>query len=251
MQSSGKGKLMEWILALIVFFSLPLAAGAEPELRTVEEIALYQGHDRDLRLLRAARQEGTLNLYTSINAEDLNKLIGAFEKKYGIKVNAWRASSEKLLQRVIAENNAAKQTWDIVESNGPELESMVREKLAQKVYSPYKKDLIQEAIPKHGEYLPTRLNIFVQAYNKNKVKPDEVPKTYKDLLDPRWKGRLGIEVEDVDWLAGLSKAMGEKEGIAYFKKLSGQNLSKRKGARLVSANGGFRRSAVCVDCVRL
>lgn len=234
MKSVKHVKWPGFFLILFAAFPLRMAQAAEPALKTVKEIALYQGHDRDRRVLAAARQEDTLTLYTSMNAEDLKKLVGAFEKKYGIKVNAWRASSEKLLQRVIAENNAGKQTWDVVESNGPELESMVREKLAQKFYSPHKKDLIQEAIPKHEEYLPTRLNVFVQAYNKNKVKPDEVPKTYKDLLDPRWKGRLGIEVEDVDWMAGLIKAMGETEGTGYFKKLSGQNLSKRKGHALLA-----------------
>jgi iron(III) transport system substrate-binding protein len=215
-------------------FSLGTALRAEPALEAVKDIALYQGQDRDQRLLSAARKEGALTLYTSMNAEDLKKLVAAFEKKHGIKVNVWRASSEKVLQKVIAENNAGKQTWDIVESNGPELESMVREKLSQKFYSPHKKDLIQETIPKHEEYLPTRLNVFVQAYNKNKVRPDEVPKTYQDLLHPRWKGRLGVELEDADWMAGLVKAMGEKEGIAYFKKLSDQNISKRKGHALLS-----------------
>src|SRR5712692_5123046 len=234
MKSLIKGKCLRWLCVPLAAFSVGVVHAAGPQLKTVKEIALYQGPDRDQRLLSAARQDGTLTLYTSMKNEDLKKLAGAFEKKYGIKVNAWRASSEKVLQKVTAEHNAGKQTWDIVESNGPELESMVREKLAQRFYSPHKKDLIQEAIPKHQEYLPTRLNVFVQAYNKNKVKPDEVPKTYQDLLDPRWKGRLGIELEDADWMAGLAKAMGEKEGIAYFKKLSGQNLSKRKGHALLS-----------------
>lgn len=223
------------LLALCLLLSSLASLQAQtPTPGAVDTIALYQGADREQRLLAGAKKEGTLTLYTSMNAEDLKKLSTAFEKKYGVKVNTWRASSEKVLQRVIAEHQAGRPTWDVVESNGPELESMTRERVVQKFYSPYKKDLIPEAVPAHEQYLPTRLNVFVQAYNKTQVKPEEVPKTYEDLLHPRWKGRLGIEVEDIDWMAGVIKGMGEAEGIAYFKKLGGQALSKRKGHALLS-----------------
>nr|MBA2690389.1 extracellular solute-binding protein [Burkholderiales bacterium] len=200
----------------------------------VQTIASYQGSDRAQRLAKGAGQEAVVNLYTSMNAEDLKKLVTVFEAKYGVKVNAWRASSEKLLQRIIAEHNAGRKGLDVIETNGPELESLAREKVLQKVFTPHRKDLIAEAVPAHELYLPTRLNVFVQAYNKNKVKPEEVPKSYQDLLHPRWKGRMGIEVEDADWMAGLIKTMGKSAGIDYFKRLAAQDLSKRKGHALLS-----------------
>ena len=55
----------------------------------------------------------------------------------------------------------------------------------------------------------TRLNVFVQAYNTKLVKKEELPKTWEDLADPKWKGRLGIEQEDSDWLAGIFGEIGE------------------------------------------
>lgn len=199
-----------------------------------DSILTYQGPDRDQRVLDGAKQEGTLTVYTSINATDIQRLKAVFEEKYGIKVNVWRASSEKIHQKTLAESKAAKSMVDVIETNGTELESMHREKVLQKFYSPHKKDLIPEAVPAHAMYLPTRLNLFAQAYNRNQVRPEDVPKTYQDLLNPKWKGRLGIEITDADWMASVIGAMGEQEGIAYFRKLAGQDLSKRKGHALLS-----------------
>jgi len=66
---------------------------------TAEDVGLYSGRDRLQRLLEGAKKEKELNLYTSAQSDDMGALVGAYEKKYGVKVNIWRASSEKVLQR--------------------------------------------------------------------------------------------------------------------------------------------------------
>jgi iron(III) transport system substrate-binding protein len=202
---------------------------------TVEEIALYEGADRDQRLVEAAKEEGTLSLYTSMSLEDMDKITAEFEKKYGIKVVTWRAGSEKLVQRVLTEAQAGRFDFDIVETNGPELEALHREKLLQEVKSPYLSDLIPEAITPHKEWVATRLNIFVQAYNTDKIKKEDLPKTWEDLLDPKYKDQLAVEAEDIDWFAGVLKEMGEEKGTQLFKDIVATNgLSLRKGHTLLT-----------------
>jgi iron(III) transport system substrate-binding protein len=201
----------------------------------VQQVAMYEGADREQKLVDAAKKEGKLTLYTSMAADDMQKIATSFEQKYGIKVNVWRASSENVLQRAVTEAKAGKFDFDVVETNGPELEAMHREKLLQEVKSPYLKDLIPEAILPHKEWVATRLNIFVQAYNTQKVKKEELPKNYEDLLDPKWKGRIGIEESDIDWLATVTKDMGEDKGIKLFKDVVAQNgVSVRKGHTLLT-----------------
>src|SRR5258705_1868158 len=173
----------------------------------------------------------------------MGALVGAYEKKYGVKVNIWRASSEKVLQRAVAEARANRNTVDVVETNGPEMESLHREKVLQQIKSPHHADLIAPAIRPHGEWVGTRLNVFVQAYNTKAVKKEELPKTWEDLLDPKWKGRLGIEQEDSDWLAGMFAEIGEDKGTKLFKEIVAKNgMSVRKGhtllAQLVVSGGG-------------
>src|SRR6266849_6257752 len=165
---------------------------------TAADVGLYAGPDRLRKLIAGARTEGELNLYTSAQSDDMGLLVGAYEKKYAVKVNVWRASSEKVLQRAVAEARANRNTVDIVETNGPEMESLHRENVLQQVKSPHHADLIAPAMRPHGEWVGTRLNVLVQAYNTKAVRKEDLPKTWEDLLDPKWKGKLGIEQEDSD-----------------------------------------------------
>ena len=86
------------------------------------ELAQYEGADREQRLAEGARREGFLNLYTSLTVDDMTVLNAAFEKRYGVKVQMWRASSEKIVQRALAEARAGRFDVDVFESNAPSLE---------------------------------------------------------------------------------------------------------------------------------
>jgi iron(III) transport system substrate-binding protein len=226
--------LLASLLAAGAVLSAP-ATGQVKANATAAEVGLYAGTDRLRKLIEGAKKEGELNLYTSAQSDDMGALVGAYEKKYGVKVSVWRASSEKVLQRAVAEARANRNTVDVVETNGPEMESLHREKILQQVKSPHLADLIAPAIRPHGEWVGTRLNVFVQAYNTQAVRKQDLPKIWEDLLDPKWKGKLGIEQEDSDWLAGLFAEIGEPKGTKLFKEIVAKNgMSVRKGHTLLS-----------------
>jgi iron(III) transport system substrate-binding protein len=199
------------------------------------EIALLHGENRQQRLIDGARKEGELTLYNVMPAGDMAPVIDAFTKKYGIKVKAWRSGSEAVLQRIVTEARGGRFDVDIVENNSPEMEALYREKLLQQVNSPSHADILPQAIPAHREWVGNTIDIFVQAYNTNKVKKDELPKTYQDLLDPKWRGRLGIEAEDQHWFALLTQELGQEKGIKLFKDIVDTNgMSVRKGHSLLA-----------------
>ena len=222
------------IAALAAALAIPALAQVKPN-ATAADVAAYAGADREQKLVEGARKEGELNIYTSAQTDDMGALAKAFEAKYGVKVNIWRSSSEKVLQRAVQEARANRASMDVAETNGPELESMHREKILVAVKSPHLKDLIEQAIRPHGEWVGTRLNVFVQAYNTNQVKKEEVPKTWEDLANPKWKGKLGIEQEDADWLAGQYAEMGEAKASKVFRDIVNTNgISVRKGHTLLT-----------------
>jgi iron(III) transport system substrate-binding protein len=162
-------------------------------------------------------------------------LNAAFEKRFGVKVQMWRASSEKIVQRALAEARAGRFDVDVFESNAPSLEILHREGLLQRVRSPHHADLIPPAVPAHGEWVGTRLNVFVHAYNTRLVRKEELPSSYEDLLHPRWKGRLGIEASDEDWFAAVVRQLGEDKGLKFFRELVAANgLSVRRGHTLLT-----------------
>jgi len=218
---------MRW-LAFLSFFLLA-AAHAQPDL------ALYTGADREQKLVAGAKKEGELTIYTSAQADDIGALAKVFEAKYGVKVQIWRAGSEKVMQRAIQEARGGRHAVDILETNGPEMEALSREKILRPVKSPHHADLIPAALRPHGEWVGTRLNVFALAYNTKQVKKEELPKSYADLANPRWKGRLGIEADDTDWLAGVLAQMGEQKGVEVFRAVVKANgISVRRGHTLLT-----------------
>ena len=220
---------MRWGLLLVALISA--AAAADP----VSDIALYTGSDRAERLAAGSRKEASLNLYTSLTVEDMAALNSAFEARHGVKVRMWRATSDKVVQRVLAEARAGRDEVDIVETNAPPLEALHREGILQRVRSPQHAELIAAALPAHGEWVGSRLNLFVQAYNTRLVPRAELPRTYAELLHPRWKGRLGIEAGDEDWFAMVVTALGEAEGLRLFRELVATNgVSVRRGHTLLA-----------------
>lgn len=217
------------VAAILAFTSLGAANAADSSLLTSD------APDRAAKLEAAAKAEGTLTLYTSLAKNDVDPVIKPFEAKYGIKVDVWRAGSDAILQRVIQEQNAGRFTVDAVQTSSPELEALAREDMLQPVNSPYFADLLPKTLPDHKKWAGTFLAVWVQAYNTNLVKKEDLPKTYADLLDPKWKGKLGYEADDIDWFMTVVKIMGEEKGVDFFQKLSATNgVSVRQGHSLLN-----------------
>ena len=182
----------------------------------------------------AGAQEKTVVLYTSLAPTESGPLGQAFEKKTGIKVEIWRALSEKVVQRALTEARAKRYAVDVIETNGPEMEMLAREQLFTELKSPYLADIPPAAIPKHRQWVPDRLNFFVVGYNTTKVRREQLPADYRGFLDPKWQGKLGIEATDTEWMATLVKLWGERDGMEYFRKLADMRPDVRKGHVLLA-----------------
>jgi iron(III) transport system substrate-binding protein len=179
-------------------------------------------------------QDRTVVLYTSLAPSESGPLGQAFEKKTGIKVEIWRALSEKVVQRALTEARARRHAVDVIETNGPEMEMLARERLFAELKSPHLADIPASTMPKHRQWIPDRVNFFVVAYNTNKVQREDLPLSYQGFLDPRWKGRIGIEATDAEWMATLVKKWGEKPGMDYFRRLADMKPDVRKGHVLLA-----------------
>jgi iron(III) transport system substrate-binding protein len=198
-------------------------------------LAAYDGPDRTDRIVEAAKQEGTLTLYTTIAEKDLPTLVKPFEEKYGIAVTVWRAGTDKVLQRTILEASARRYDVDVIHFGAPEMEALSREQILLAVSSPLHDDLQPGSVPPHREWAATLLSVWVQVYNTSLLKPEDLPKTYADLLDPKWRGKLGIEAKNQDWFSSVVDIMGGgEEGLSFFRDLVATNgVSVRHGHTLL------------------
>jgi iron(III) transport system substrate-binding protein len=219
------------VAGLLILSQCPPSALAQ----SLSDLATYAGADRTEKLKALAAREGTLSVYASTPVVDMTPLSKAFEARYGIKVVHWRGGPEDILRRTVTEARGGRHDFDVVETNAPTVEAIRREALLQKVVSPVIRDIAPGVVPAHGEWVGERLNIIIGGYNTDQFRPSTLPKSWEDLKDPRFKGKLGWEMTDYDWFATVVEAMGKEKGLALFRQIAETNgISVRNGHTLLS-----------------
>jgi iron(III) transport system substrate-binding protein len=223
------------LIAATSFGTMSAGTMANAQTRT-DAPAIYvdKGADREQRLVPAAKKEGSVTFYTSMQTQESGPLAKAFEAKYGIKVQLWRATSDQVIQRIVNEARANRQGLDVVETNAPEIDQVGRENILAPFHTPHSADLPDWAIPPHHRWYAARANLWVVAFNTAKVKKEEIPQNYEGFVDPKWKGRIGIESTDQDWMYAVVNYLGEQRGMEMFGKLAALRPDMRLGHALLA-----------------
>jgi iron(III) transport system substrate-binding protein len=225
------------VLGVAVCFALYAGerAPARAQALTTADTGHFSGPDRTQRLIAGARKEGSLSLYSSAQVAVMTAVGEAFQKKYGVKVDLWRGASEQIFQRVQAEARAGRLVADAMETAGPSMEAARRGQLLQDIVTPVTAELMPEASAAGRPWIVSRLSVFTIAYNTNLVRKADIPSSYEGLLDPRWKGKLGIEADDNNWLMTVTGALGEERAPKLLRDIVAKNgISVRKGHSLMA-----------------
>lgn len=171
--------------------------------------------------IQAARREGKVTVYSSISLEDITILAKAFEKKYPwIQVQTYRAGKIRLAQRMVTEARAGKSQFDVLLSSAFTTLEMKLQRLLAKYESPERNRFRAELKDPEGYWTAAQINTMSVAYNTKMVQREEVPKSWGELVNPRWKGKIGINANRPEWYIGLLQMMGEEEGRKYMKSLA-------------------------------
>jgi iron(III) transport system substrate-binding protein len=166
------------------------------------EIAALSGQQRRDELVKRAEEEGQLSLYTSMTSDVADAVTKAFSDEFDIDVSLYRAGSETVLQRILQEQSASFAGNDVVETNATELAALDREgHLAE--YSGERRDMVPEA-GRFPHWTATRFNLFSPGWNTAVIgSVGGPPKSWEDLADPRFDGKLSMELSDTDWYLTL------------------------------------------------
>jgi iron(III) transport system substrate-binding protein len=212
-------------LVLVLYIAPPAFSAS------VEEIALYNKPDRQKLLVEGARKEGKVSWYTSLIVDQVVRPVKeAFEKEYPfVQVEFFRANSERIVQKMLAEYQGKRFEVDLVD--GTVTSPMVkRAGYLQRFYSPALADYPAELKDPQGFWGVTNVYFFALGYNTRMVKPNVLPKTYEDLLHPRWKGQMMWSTSRGSgaplMIGNLLQTMGQEAGKAYLQKLKAQNVAK-------------------------
>lgn len=207
--------------ALLVHFALLSPLGAE--------------ESRAGKLIEGARKEAQLVWYTSTSIEDSKSLVDAFNKKYPfVRAEFFRAGSAALLNRVVNEARIGKILFDVVAIRGLETHQLIQGNLLQPYFSPE-----SDAYPpgfKHpkGLWVDYFDAYQVVGYNTRLVPRDQIPKSYDDLLHPRWKGKIGMDEDLYSWYGAMVQKWGKERARKFMKGLAAQEVQLRAGQTLVA-----------------
>jgi ABC-type Fe3+ transport system substrate-binding protein len=197
--------------------------------QTAESVLLYKGPDREKRLLEGARKEGQVIIYSAmIVNQALRPLVDSFNRKYpGVRASYWRGDSEDIAAKLAAESRANNLSVDVVEGTGVG-ELVIEAGLVQPFYTPEIVNVPENLRDPRQMWAPTRLSYFSVAYNTRLVPPDKAPKTFEDLLDPQWKGKMSWRIGSSSgtplFITNLRIAWGEEKAMAYFRRLADQKI---------------------------
>ena len=182
----------------------PIPAKLKADITTSSKIADVTQRDQALAQM-AQNEGGQLNVYTSLSSLIVKAVQSQWAKDYpSIKLNLFRGSSEDVTARVMAERQAHPDNGaDVIETNGTNMLFFqhFKDTLIPYTKSPYRADVSKSY--RFDTWTADRLEKFVVAWNTNLVQGSDVPRTWQDLANPKWDGKLAMEPTDDDWFAAL------------------------------------------------
>ena len=176
---------------------------------------------QDMKLIEAAKKEGgKVVVYGSLDSDTGDAIGNAFLRKTGIKLDYWRASSTKVMDRASSEYRAGKPLFDVLINNATPMQILLKDGMLTKYNSPSAKGFSKDVIdPNLG---PRYRNVVIGIiYNKEAIKPSEAPKTLEDLVKPQYKGKVVMpdpkqHTTTTQWLASLHKIMGKDKADKFI-----------------------------------
>jgi ABC-type Fe3+ transport system substrate-binding protein len=214
---------------LITTGVLMLCAVASTSPAGAQEFLQSRAPDRAQAILEGARKEGQVVLYSAaIVNQALRPLAEAFMRTYPfVKMTFWRGDTEEIIAKLSAEARARNVVADVAEGTGVG-ELAVQAALAQPYYTPMAEALLERYRDPRSLWTSTRLSYFGVAYNTRLVPPDQAPKSYDDLADPRWRGKLAWRIGTATgaplFITTLRLARGEQPAAEFLQRLSAQKV---------------------------
>ncbi len=212
------------LLARALVAAIVLLAAVPAWAMTAQEAANLSGPDRQAKLEEAAKTEAPAIWYTSLIVDQAARpMVAAFEKKYPFaKVSIYRATGDAMLQRMTAEAQAQKVSASVVEATGVDYAAQ-QAGLLLPFHSPVADEYPANRKDAAFTWVSSRINYFGLSYNTDMVAKADLPKTWDDLGDPKWKGKFAWTTEFVGaplFITALRKHLGEAHAAALLDHMS-------------------------------
>jgi ABC-type Fe3+ transport system substrate-binding protein len=188
----------------------------------------------DTRLFEAAKKEREVIWYTTTNLETSKVVVDRFQKKHPfLNVVLYRSTVGPLINRILIEARAGKFDWDVLSGGGEMFSPIMDRGLIAQYRSPESKAIDEDLMDKQGYWTAYTVATFVLAYNKRLVRPQDIPRTYDALLEPKWKGqKIGLETS-AGVMHALMAVWGKERALNYFRQLAAQNPVTKESSSII------------------
>ena len=189
-------------------------------------------------LIDGAKKEGKLTWYTSMAVDTSKPVLDAFVKEYPfIKPELVRLGEEQLVNRILSETRAGRWAFDVLSTSS--IATMIERKMITPYLAPDRDLFMDQFKDPQGYWTGVFVNNLVLAFNTKMLAAKDAPKSYEDLLQPRWKGQMLMDSTDYDWFGTLMTVWGREKTVKYMQQLAKQDPLWRRGhgltAQLVGA----------------
>jgi len=212
-----------WIALLVTALfmtAVPVVVRADVE-GLLAELNRKPAPERTKILVEGAQKERVVYYYGSTSLSDTQEVIRGFNQEYPfVEVRFTRLGGATVANRVMTEYRANLNDVDVLSLRGTFVPELADKKIIIKYKSPNAPLLRKGFADKEGYLAGVYATGYTMIYNTNRIKPGEVPKSYEDLLNGRWKGRLVMDAEGYDWFAGMIDLWGEAKASGFLKKLT-------------------------------
>lgn len=226
-------ELIASIICLMIGFAAPLGAASVEE--RLDQLNRMPEKTRAETLEKEARKGGELVWYAAMANDRAGELIKAFESRYPfVKVRFQPGGAGRQLEQLLVEHRTNKPRADIINTRRSYVGVMAKAGAVVRYRAPLRASLREGFTDKEGFVNGIYAQPRVFLYNSRMVARDKAPQSFDDLLDPRWKDKLGMDTTDYDWLASLIDYYGRSKALEYAGKLAKQQLNMRRGPTLLS-----------------
>jgi iron(III) transport system substrate-binding protein len=209
------GNGLMWGVAIVVLAGACASPSPQAALPTLVPTAAAASLDE---LYTAAKQEGQMALYGTLNTQFAQPLIDKFGQQYpGIKITYQRQQADKLTTVMQQEAAAGKMSWDVLEGPEDAFYAWAQTNYVQPYVSPSAASFPSDLRDPAGMWVSDRVNPQSLVVNTDQVRGDELPKTWTDMVDPRWKGRLAIDGTNVLLFAAMKDQWGAQKATDYLR----------------------------------
>jgi iron(III) transport system substrate-binding protein len=193
---------------------------------------IYAQESPDPKVIEAARREGEIVWYTTMSLDQSKEFMDRFIKKYPfLRPSVFRSGGGALLNRVSSEAKAGKYLFDVIHGTGELVLPLMELGLLAPYNSAERKMFPDDLKDSKHYWTSVYVNSIVLGYGTRQIKREDLPRTYEDLLHPRWKGRkISLDDSYTTFFQGLISVWGKDKAVAYLKKLAEQEPVIMRGS---------------------